>query len=371
MLLAPGLPILVATIEAYASLLYAMEEVSSKARSTDGLALVAAAGRGSVVDCEALLGRVPASFQDEATGRSALMAAAGGGHLACVTLLLERGAPWNALDRHGRCAGEYAVESGSQACVDALVDAGVRAQLVFCALGDTTTTDDRSSVTYLRGGVAGDDATLLDDAGDAVMMDWERPLMEASADVLCGSFPHDWCQGRVGSELVVLNVGFGLGIVDSYIRAHRPRRHVICEPHPRVLERMLSEGWFDVAEVRSERWQTALADSAFGPFDAVFFDTYAETWDDMHAFFKALPRLLRKHTGIFSFFNGCCPFNPFFHGVACQFIKVQLEHLGFEVDFVPLEVKPLPRNAWNGVQRKYWLFDSYHLPIVRWKQVRE
>ena len=37
----------------------------------------------------------------------------------------------------------------------------------------------------------------------------------------------------------------------------------------------------------------------------------------MHAFHHELPRLLREG-GLYSFFNGMCPFNLFFQGVACQ-----------------------------------------------------
>lgn len=320
-----------------------------------------AAGRGHAESLEEMLdcnGEL-ASFQDDA-GVSALMRAAGAGSLDCVRLLLDRGAPWNALDRQGRCAGEYAVEAGSQACVDALVAAGVQAQLLF---GMLEADDDATSDAYLSSRVELKDAgTLVDATGDGVMMGWETPLMEASADVLARSFPHDWCVGERGR---VLNVGHGLGIIDEALQCRGFERHTIVEPHPDVLRTMRDKGWHDRADVRECTWQTALDDPSFGPFDAIYFDTYAENYAQMRAFFAALPRLLKKPHGIFSFFNGCCPFNPFFHGVACELIKVELRTLGFDIDFVPIKVD-VPDETWAGVRRRYWTFDSYHLPIVRW-----
>jgi protein arginine N-methyltransferase 2 len=106
-----------------------------------------------------------------------------------------------------------------------------------------------------------------------------------------------------------------------------------------------------------------LEDPNFGPFDGIFFDTYAETYADMRAFFEALPRLLAPG-GVFSYFNGVAPFNPFFHGVACEFIKTELAKLGLETTFVPLQVDQIQHDTWDGVKRRYWQFDCYHLPIA-------
>jgi protein arginine N-methyltransferase 2 len=51
----------------------------------------------------------------------------------------------------------------------------------------------------------GDDK-LLDEDDRGVMMEWERPLMRAHAEVVCQT------KGDV------LNVGFGMGIVDGFIQ---------------------------------------------------------------------------------------------------------------------------------------------------------
>ena len=237
--------------------------------------LLAAAGGGDLGKVRACLDAgAPASAQDDATGESALMRAAAAGSAEIVALLLERGAPWNALDRRGRCAGEFAVDAQSQECVDLLVNAGVRAQLLFGILDGGASTEDRTSQEYLTTKASFKDAdTLVDASGDAVMMEWEAPLMAAHADVCVGAFPHDVCGHlKDRNDLRVLNVGHGLGIVDGFLRnyASRIAAHCVIEPHPDVLKRVdaFPEKWAGVT-FRRETWQESLRDEAFGPFDAV------------------------------------------------------------------------------------------------------
>ena len=54
--------------------------------------------------------------------------------------------------------------------------------------------------------------------------------MEAHAEAVCSA----------GGD--VLNVGFGMGIVDTAIQRRRPRSHTIIEAHPDVHRRMLDTG---------------------------------------------------------------------------------------------------------------------------------
>ena len=103
------------------------------------------------------------------------------------------------------------------------------------------------------------------------MMEWETPLMAAHADVCVGAFPHDACGHlKERTDLRVLNVGHGLGIVDGFLRNYAARisQHVVIEPHPDVLKRVDSQDWAGVT-FRRETWQEALRDESFGPFDAV------------------------------------------------------------------------------------------------------
>lgn len=189
------------------------------------------------------------------------MVAAGGGHLEVVVLLLQGGAPWNALDKRGRCAGEYAVDGGHQEIVDMLVQFGCEAELVLGLL-EKRQLQEQSSVAnenYLKQKLEFQEDKILDeagehshcfldsngvfilpldsapDSGDAVMMEWERPLMEAHAELICSQ----------GGD--VLNVGFGMGLIDSAIQRRFVDKglstHTIIEAHKDVYEKMLKDGW--------------------------------------------------------------------------------------------------------------------------------
>lgn len=149
-------------------------------------------------------------------------------------------------------------------------------------------------------------------------MEWERPLMARHADFIAGPAP-------VGS---VLNVGFGMGIVDTALQSHRPAQHTIIEAHPQVLKKMHMDGWASKEGVRvlEGRWQDVVPKLAEegAQFDGIFFDTYAEDDLDLNAFHEFLPKLM-KVGGRYSFYNGQCPDNVFFHGVACEVLRLQMK----------------------------------------------
>ena len=110
------------------------------------------------------------------------------------------------------------------------------------------------------------------------------------------------------SSLVCLNVGFGMGLIDRALEAHKPKRHVIVEAHPQIYKRALawSKDLNHVTVVHSMWQDVKLQD--LGPFDAVYFDTYEETVDE---FMTLLPSIMAPR-GRFCFFNGsdmCSPVN--------------------------------------------------------------
>ena len=84
-----------------------------------------------------------------------------------------------------------------------------------------------------------------------VMAEWENEIMHASARALC--------EGQ-DEGFAVLNVGFGLGIIDEAIQKYRPGRHVIIEPHPDALRFLREQGWDVVAVARREDRLKALAE---------------------------------------------------------------------------------------------------------------
>ncbi|KAG6532489.1 hypothetical protein ZIOFF_006335 [Zingiber officinale] len=190
----------------------------------------------------------------------------------------------------------------------------------------------------------------------------------------------------------VLNVGFGMGLVDEAIQRYGPVEHTIVEAHPDVYDRMLRCGWGEKENVKIVfgRWQDVLpqlesydenlprtlilkfkltciemilihhAHSA-----GIFFDTYGEYYEDLRQFHQHLPKLL-KPDGIYSYFNGLCGDNAFFHVVYCQLVALELGNLGYSTQFIPLPVKDcLAEEVWEGVRRKYWQLDTYYLPVCQ------
>lgn len=138
---------------------------------------------------------------------------------------------------------------------------------------------------------------LLDDDDDAVMMEWERPLMNAHANILT----HNGTKHKR-----VLNIGFGLGIIDTALQSHEPSLHVIIEAHPTVYEKMIRDGWDKKDNVRIcfGRWQEELPkliEEEGVEFDGIFYDTYGEHFTDLEDFHEMMAKALTKPDGIYSF----------------------------------------------------------------------
>ncbi|PNW88902.1 hypothetical protein CHLRE_01g050050v5 [Chlamydomonas reinhardtii] len=374
--------------------------------------LLAAAAEGNAEEVSRLIElEADVDFQDE-EGVSPLMRAAEGGHTAVMAALLQAGAPWNAQDSSGYCAGEYAMGSGQQEAVDMLLDFAVQAELVLGALHRRMQVGSPSfsaaaNSDYLTQKLVYRGEQLLDADGEAVMMGWERPLMLRHAEVICPNAHHKHQEEEaVAAQVVesieamavteaakaeagpssqaaaaasaaagskrrkgghVVNVGFGLGIVDTAIQTHSPDRHTIIEAHPDVLEHMTRTGWADKPGVRilRGRWQDVLPELlAEAPYDGIFFDTYGEYYEEMREFHMHLPRLLARD-GVYSFFNGLASDNIFFHMVYCRLISLELASKGLHTEYTPLAVGELGDEVWQGVRNKYWTFETYFLPEVR------
>lgn len=116
--------------------------------------------------------------------------------------------------------------------------------------------------------------TIVRREGNGVMMGWETGIMDRTASLLCEAHPN-------ASNLRVLNVGHGLGIVDSLLQKYgSPARHVIVEAHPDVLKHMREKGWYDRpgVEIFEGQWQDWLkqATEQGDMFDVVYWDTFSE-----------------------------------------------------------------------------------------------
>jgi len=101
---------------------------------------------------------------------------------------------------------------------------------------------------------------LLKDGEFQVMMEWERPYMEAIIDAMQP-------QGDV------LEIGFGCGYSASAIQKHPIKSHTIIEYHPKVIEKaeLWRDGRNDIHLVH-DTWQNGL--KGLGVFDTIFFDDY-------------------------------------------------------------------------------------------------
>ncbi|GMG19973.1 unnamed protein product [Ambrosiozyma monospora] len=150
--------------------------------------------------------------------------------------------------------------------------------------------DDPSNTTstYLNTKLEYKDGALVtEERGDGVMMQWEDILMEAGCNSLFSSIEDS-------KEIVVLNIGFGMGIIDTMIQKHTPSptKHYIAEAHPDVLAKMEKDGWMSKENVvvLKGRWQDTLP-NLLGQgvfFDGVYFDTYSEHYEDMLELFDLL-----------------------------------------------------------------------------------
>jgi hypothetical protein len=101
---------------------------------------------------------------------------------------------------------------------------------------------------------------LLKDGKFQVMMEWEKPYMQACIDAL-----------RPFGD--VLEVGFGLGYSSEQIQSFRPKSHTIIECHPEIAAR--AREWarkHTHVTIIEDTWQHALP--TLGVFDSIFFDDY-------------------------------------------------------------------------------------------------
>jgi protein arginine N-methyltransferase 2 len=193
---------------------------------------------------------------------------------------------------------------------------------------------------------------LVDSDMNGVMMGWEDPLMLLHADLIT--------KDRA-PRLRVLNVGFGLGLIDTYLQNSHPSSHTIIEAHPDVYQKMINDGWDKKVTILFGRWQDVK--DQLQVYDAIFFDTFGEYMDDLKEFHELLPNILRED-GIYSFFNGLAATDTFLHDVACRICELDLCDIGFQVEWTKIEMDKLGDAVWKGIKREYFSLPIYNLPKV-------
>ena len=226
-----------AYVQAYVSKQAAAGAVPAQILSSFGISAPPPADTAAL--CQLILAKVH-SVQDDELPR-ALVSAAREGRVDEALQLLAAGAPWDAIDEGGHSAGAYALRDGHEALLEALLDAGSRsvvreADRAASGGGGASAEFGGTHADFLKQRLRfeDDEGRLMDEQDRPVMMSWERPLMEAHAAALC---PDD------GRPRRVLNIGFGLGLIDGALQRRKPAAHAIVEAHPDVLARMAADGW--------------------------------------------------------------------------------------------------------------------------------
>lgn len=235
---------------------------------------------------------------------------------------------------------------------------------------------DVNSEDYLASDLTFTDSTLLDSDANGVMMDWETPIMERTAELLTRPLK----ASDEGSGPRVLNVGFGMGIVDTLFATHNPSTHHILEAHPAVLSKLASPTCAFGPDWQSKpghrvipgKWQDTIMSLVEGgeQYDIIYFDTFGESYSQLKMFFSEHVIALLAEGGHFSFFNGLGADRRVCYDVYCRVAELDLTDAGFDVEWtdVPVDLKKLGgegEGEWKGVKRRYWTLDTYRLPVAK------
>ncbi|KAI2636130.1 putative arginine N-methyltransferase [Xylaria nigripes] len=379
-----------------------------------------------------------ASVQEPTTGETPLHAAirSCGAHTpgnnesleiakAVVRELFLSGAIWNDVDSNNETPGCVAARLGLNELYALCVEAGMRAELLFGLLEgyeelDSMVDDEAdedggaddvdvqpstqdqhdappediilesdpdrafcppkvkdtiTSEAYLRANLTYTDGKLVDDEQNGVMMAWETSIMRSSVDALL--------PGKEAGKRI-LNIGFGMGIIDTMFHETRPSRHHIIEAHPEVLKHIESnpdckfgKEWETSSssdgayKVHAGKWQEVVPVllEQGELYDAIYFDTFGEDYSQLRTFFTEYVPALLDEGGIFGFFNGLGADRKVCYDVYTKVVEMHLADAGLDIEWNEMDVdmKGLEedgKGVWDGVKRRYWTLDRYRLPII-------
>jgi protein arginine N-methyltransferase 2 len=304
-------------------------------------------GSANVQDPTATVATSPLHAAIASCGKAENGKEAGDEAVQTVELLLQNGAIWNDLNKEDDTPGCIALKLGQKKIYDIMVEAGVRAEILFAkmealGLGANTAEDDEEEEeatdeiaedrpaakkqkvseeevkeiskeeivdeqklddvsldnhAYLKSELRYKEGILLDESDNAVMMDWEDQIMRRHAETI-----------NPKPGLKVMNVGHGLGLVDTAIQTHNPAEHHIIEAHPQVHKRLRETGWYDKPNVHIHegRWQDILPKliEQGVVLDGIYYDTFAEDYAALREFFAEYVVALLAKDGIFGWYNG-------------------------------------------------------------------
>lgn len=333
-----------------------------------------------------------------------------------VQELFFSGAIWNDVDSNNETPGCLAARLGRKALYGMCVDAGVRAEMLFALMdgyeelssgsedgdgeaqaeedkdekmadagedqnGDAPAAQEESNFVppdankkpvtsdeYLKSSLTYDNEKLVDADLNGVMMAWETDIMKRSVAALLPD-------GATGKR--ILNVGFGMGIIDSMFAEHKPSRHHIIEAHPSVLEHVSKPGskfgpeWEKSGpeegayKIHDGRWQDVVPKllEQGEIYDAIYFDTFGEDYSQLRMFFTELIPGLLDQDGRFSFFNGLGADRRICYDVYTKVVEMHGTEAGLDVEWDEIDVDMSAlgeegKGEWEGVRRRYWTLDS-------------
>ena len=170
-----------------------------------------------------------------------------------------------------------------------------------------------------------EDTKILNEQGAEVMMSWEAPIMQKSAEFICHNSGD------------VLEIGFGMGMCSDYIQAQGVNSHTIVEIHPEIIEKLKvwANGKSNVTIVEGD-WSSV---NDLSTYDGIFIDTYGdENWSSFKDFALAKAKSGAKIT----YWN--------------NFTDKRNEHSFDSVSFDDISVTP--------DDNTYFTSNTYHMPKV-------
>jgi hypothetical protein len=184
---------------------------------------------------------------------------------------------------------------------------------------------------------------IYDEYNIPVMMGWEKPLMEESGKIICSN----------GGD--ILNIGYGMGLIDNVIETQKINSHWIIEAHPEIQKIMLQQGWLKKSHVKSifGTWQDICP--YLPEFDGIYFDTYSE---DTIEFFEKIHHIV-KPKGIFSFF-----YSPNHTTLGNWMIDILSKN--FNIEYKNFSFKNIPQMQGSATYWEHNLQDC-KIPICRLK----
>ncbi|KAL6714588.1 Arginine N-methyltransferase 2 [Lecanora helva] len=311
-----------------------------------------------------------------------------------IRLLLQNGAIWNDVDKQNETPGCLALRLGLRQLYDIMVDAGVRAEMLLNRLDEyeqlqdsddhdedsgakptdapadsytetgpneetpigTNLEQDLHNENFLQSSLHFQNGRILDDSNNGVMMAWETDIMKRTADLLIPN-----------RDLRILNIGHGMGIIDTFIQEKSPSAHHIIEAHPSIIERMRKDGWDTKPNVtiHEGRWQDVVPKliEQGVMFDAIYYDTFAEDYKALRNLFSDYLIGLLDDGGKWGFFNGLGADRQICYDVYAKVVEMDLFEAGFDTNFETITIPEMGDEQWEGVKRRYWALKEYKLPI--------